>query len=350
MSTKLVDIYDKDTIDELLIDRLGLGETDSDKFNFAQLTYSETVNGVTVEYIEYWILINAHYDYEVERFVKDDITATSFGIQMQAKGSYPGEAELGYTNNTGINVWRCPIWKYNESDTNWAVWMDDSLYNYNDMKNHKYIGAMYNNSSWGSKNGTWRTFGVGTGWNNNLMTDSYGGVTIGGAGFEIDGNGIFPFTRLSSSMFKDENNNIFYLLGILDNAYHPDAYSNWKCDSNEYGAWFYGLKYPQTSGHKDSANAKFVIMYNDMSSIDSSSNGYTIEDMDVSDWETILEISTSSIKGMVNGTLTTLGAGGGQSITVDSSMSDSSTNPVQNKIVKSYIDGLIGDIEEDMLS
>lgn len=37
-------------------------------------------------------------------------------------------------------------------------------------------------------------------------------------------------------------------------------------------------------------------------------------------------------------------SGGGSDITVDSSMSDTSENPVQNKVVKTYIDGMIGDI------
>ena len=32
------------------------------------------------------------------------------------------------------------------------------------------------------------------------------------------------------------------------------------------------------------------------------------------------------------------------SITVDTTMSDTSTNPVQNKVIKAYIDGLIGNV------
>ena len=32
------------------------------------------------------------------------------------------------------------------------------------------------------------------------------------------------------------------------------------------------------------------------------------------------------------------------SITVDTSMSDTSTNPVQNKVIKAYIDGLVGNV------
>ena len=33
------------------------------------------------------------------------------------------------------------------------------------------------------------------------------------------------------------------------------------------------------------------------------------------------------------------------SITVDTTMSDTSTNPVQNKVIKAYIDGLVGNVE-----
>ena len=35
----------------------------------------------------------------------------------------------------------------------------------------------------------------------------------------------------------------------------------------------------------------------------------------------------------------------GGSITVDNKMSDTSENPVQNKVVKVYIDDVVGDIE-----
>lgn len=33
------------------------------------------------------------------------------------------------------------------------------------------------------------------------------------------------------------------------------------------------------------------------------------------------------------------------SITIDAEMSDTSENPVQNKVVKAYVDGLVGNIE-----
>lgn len=38
------------------------------------------------------------------------------------------------------------------------------------------------------------------------------------------------------------------------------------------------------------------------------------------------------------------GGGGGSSVTVDAAMSATSTNPVQNKVVKEYIDAQVGNI------
>ena len=38
-------------------------------------------------------------------------------------------------------------------------------------------------------------------------------------------------------------------------------------------------------------------------------------------------------------------AGEGGSITLDTAMSDTSENAVQNKVIKAYVDGLVGDIE-----
>lgn len=36
---------------------------------------------------------------------------------------------------------------------------------------------------------------------------------------------------------------------------------------------------------------------------------------------------------------------GGGSITIDTEMSDTSENAVQNKVIKQYVDGYVGDIE-----
>ena len=55
-------------------------------------------------------------------------------------------------------------------------------------------------------------------------------------------------------------------------------------------------------------------------------------------------ISGTNIKTINNQSL--LGSGNieisAPSITVDTTMSDTSTNPVQNKVIKTYIDGLVG--------
>lgn len=284
-------------IKETAYERLGLNETDSDKFNFA--TISKTEGGI--DYIEYWLLINAYYDETIERFIKMDGTATSFGIQMQAKGTYPGEGNLGYTNNSGINIWRNP----RKSE----VYKDTTNYDYSDFDNNNHIGAKKRS------NNEWVEFAIGSGWSNNLMTDSYGGVTIGGAGIEIDGNNIFPYSRLTSSKYNDGTNN-YYLLGILENAYHPTT-AEWDCDNNTKQAWFFGFKYPEKTGAKDSENGKFIVMYNDMNHIDPTANGYTIEDMNVNDWHVILEVGKTGTKAIVDGVLTVLGAGGEGGVVVD---------------------------------
>ena len=57
-------------------------------------------------------------------------------------------------------------------------------------------------------------------------------------------------------------------------------------------------------------------------------------------------ISGTNIKTINNQSL--LGSGNIEisvpSITVDTSMSDTSMNPVQNKVIKAYIDGLVGNV------
>lgn len=331
MSSTLMNAYNKETIDSLVINKLGLSKSDIDKFNFAQI--SKTIDGV--DYIDFWILSNAYYDDTNQRFVKMNLHNASFGIQIQASGVYPGEAALGYNDIMGINIWRCPAWL--NSNDEWIVFRDTTTYDYTDVSSHSYIGAKKRS------NNEWVEYAIATGWNNNLMTDSFGGVTIGGAGFEVDGNGIFPYTRLTSSVGYI-NGNKYYLLGLLDNAYHGST-SNWDCDDNKHYSWFCGLiSPPLTNGSsevyltKDLSNAKFVVMYND-----TPENQSDTHDMNTNKWNIILEANATSIKGMVSGTLTTLGAGGGGSGTVDTNMSDSSTNAVQNKVIKAYVDGLIGD-------
>ena len=103
-----------------------------------------------------WILVNADYDYTHDKFVKLDKYSISLGIQLQAKG-----------DNPGYRFWQCPAW-LNSSDE-YIVEFDENNYDYTDMKNNSYIGAEYDNVSWGDLNGTWRTFGISTGWTESDM-------------------------------------------------------------------------------------------------------------------------------------------------------------------------------------
>ena len=129
------------------------------KFNYAIL--KKTLNNITYE--ELWIMSNAYYDYTNSRFVKIDINNTSFGIQIQANGAYPGAVEAG---NTVISVWRNP--------KNSEVTKDTSTYNYADFDNNHYIGAKRRSDN------VWVEFGISSGWNSSLMMDSYGRLTIDG--------------------------------------------------------------------------------------------------------------------------------------------------------------------------
>lgn len=281
--------------------RIGLNQPSSSKFNFATIKKTETAldqSIITDE--EYWILSNAYFDYELNRFIKIDPEHTSFGIQIQANGSYPGEAQLGYADNVGINFWRNP--KKSDVEASFPNWRNDPVNDFYPFMVDNEIGlGLHSDSSY------WREFGVYAGWSNSFMIDSYGGMTIGGAGFEMDGNGIFPFTRLSSSRYYDSaEDKVWYLLGLLDNAYHPTI-GGWSCDDNSTWSWFFGLKTPEKSNLvKDNEETKFVIMYND-----TPYNASNKEELIIADWNTILEVSPSEIKGMVNGTLSTLGTGGG---------------------------------------
>ena len=231
------------------------------KFNYAII--KKTANTLTYE--ELWILSNAYYDYTNSRFVKIDTNNTSFGIQIQANGTYPGEESID-THNTGINIWRNP----RSAD----VVKDTTNYDYTDYDNNKYIGAKRRSDN------AWIEFGISSGWNNSYMIDSYGGMTVGGNGIEVDGSGISPFMRLTNSFYTYNSTN-YYLNGILHNAYHPSG-SSWGCDDNTKDAWFIGLR-------RTSTGSSFVVMKNDMDSIDPSASGYTIHDMNISDWEVIFE-------------------------------------------------------------
>ena len=286
--------------DYVLKSRFGFDQENADKFNFAIIT--KTLNGL--EYQEMWILSNAYYDYETKHFVKIDPMNTSFGVQIQAKGSYPGEAELGYTDNIGINFWRNPNHAKDQSGNYINTFLDRTAFDYTDWEENYHIGAL---QLTGDNAGEWTEFGISAGWSNNFMTDSYGGITVGGAGLEIDGNGVFPYVRLTSSAFQrpkldsngqqqiDDSGNVImedmYLFGLLDNAYHPTLWG-WDCDNNSTYSWFAGFLYPERSHFsKENNEATFVVMYNDTPYDENN-----IHNLDVNRWNTIFEISLNNVK------------------------------------------------------
>ena len=247
-----------------VLDLFGISQDNSDKFNYAIITRD---NG----YIEFWILANAYYDYNVKRFIKIDSNYTSHAIQIQANGTNAGEEPID-GSNTSIGVWRNP----RLSD----VYMDTTHYDYTDFLEKSYIGAKI-------INGDWVEYGISSGWNNTLMLDAYGGMTIGGAGFEIDGNGIFPYTRLTHSI-ATVNNERCSLFGLLDNSYHGGT----GCDDNVTYSWFIGMKASlDNRNYKDNHNASFVIMYNNTPELVEEHK----HELDDSQWNVVFEVDTSGV-------------------------------------------------------
>ena len=245
-----------------VLDIFGISQENSDKFNYAIITRD---NG----YIEFWILANAYYDYSLKRFIKIDMDYTSHAIQIQANGTYAGEEPID-DSNTSIGVWRNPRLK--------DVYMDTSHYDYTDFIEKSYIGAKI-------IGGDWVEYGISSGWNNTLMLDAYGGMTVGGAGFEIDGNGISPYVRLTHSI-ATVNGARCSLFGLLDNSYHGGT----GCDSNATYSWFIGMKAPIDSDNvKDNHNASFVIMYNNTPE---SSSEHTLNS---DSWHIVFEVNTGGI-------------------------------------------------------
>lgn len=195
-----------------------------DFFNIAVI--HETKNGL--DYVEFWLLINARYDHESGRFKRINVDNFSFGWQMQAGGTYPGEE--GYDNlNQGMNLWKANGKKaYGKDDPAREQTGED-------------IGAI-------QPNGKWRTFGIMLGWNNVFMNDSYGGMTIGGAGFEIDGNGMSPFKRVSLGKFSGGSNDPTKKPEDYVFAYNGETWNTqhglWNMDENSVDSYFWGMECP----------------------------------------------------------------------------------------------------------
>lgn len=148
---------------------------------------------------EIWILVNAKYDKKEKKFKRINIDNFSFGWQFQADGTYPGEENFGDYINQGINLWKANGRK--------AYPINSTQYQNTGEDIGEYI------------DGQWVQFGNELGWQNHFMNDSYGGMTIGGSGFEIDGSGSFPYARVSHTCAYSGDNKIQYV-GLLWNFFH----------------------------------------------------------------------------------------------------------------------------------
>lgn len=222
-----------------------------DYFNMAVI--HETKNNL--DYVELWLLINAKYDHKTGRFKRINVDNFSFGWQMQGGGTYPGEENFGDFINQGMNLWKANGKKaYGKDDPNRNLTNED-------------IGAL-------QSDGTWKEFGIMLGWTNVFMNDSYGGMTIGGAGFEIDGNGMYPYCRVSLGKFGGGSNDtnkkpedyVFSYCGMIWNAYH----GLFDSDNKGIDSYFWGMEAPidytpfgkpfnPYSNNAELENAKFVI-------------------------------------------------------------------------------------------
>lgn len=193
-------------------------------YNFAVI---EGVRG-GVPYTEIWLMVNAYYDYDAKRFKRVEVNNFSFGWQWMGGGTYPGEENIGDFVNQGINLWKANgKFAYGEGDPARDQTGED-------------IGA------W--ENGEWREFGIMLGWNNHFMLDAYGGMTIGGAGFEIDGSGTSPFKRVSLGLFSGGSENPSRPVTEYKFAYNGTMWNTqhglWNKDEDQLDGYYYGFETP----------------------------------------------------------------------------------------------------------
>lgn len=299
-------------------------------YNFAVIT---GVRG-GVPYTEVWILINAWYDYDTQRFKRTDPDNFSFGWQMQGGGTYPGEETIGDFINQGVNLWKANGKKaYAEGDPMRDMTGED-------------IGAL-------QEDGSWREYGIMLGWNNHFMLDAYGGMTIGGAGFEIDGSGTSPFKRVSIGKFSGGSSTpgrpvtdyMFAYNGTCWNTQH----GLWNKDEDQLAGYYYGLQ-------------SAINFYDQGEAINPGSNRATMEDAkfvikrlggyvrpQVENWQDMLEVTAEGelkitsweTVGTVSGDINPAGA-----TTVLIPFPDSSWD--KNNMVISYLNGTTA-YYEDML-
>ncbi|MDK8179735.1 hypothetical protein [Paenibacillus sp. UMB4589-SE434] len=213
------------TVDRSLSMRESGDLSEQSKYHFAVLT---GIRG-GVEYTELWILVNAWYDYTTQRFKRFNVNNFSFGWQFQGGGTYPGEELIGDSMNQGISLWKANGKKaYAEGDP-----MRDQT--------GLDIGAP-------DEQGGWREFGITLGWNNVFMCDSYGGMTIGGSGLEIDGSGISPFKRVSLGKFSGGSVNPDRAYKDYGYAYNGTMWNTqhgmWNMDENKYNSYYWGMVSP----------------------------------------------------------------------------------------------------------
>ncbi|MCR8844049.1 hypothetical protein NQ117_10165 [Paenibacillus sp. SC116] len=209
-----------------IVSRLDSGVILNDRY-FNEATIHMNRNGVDV--IEYWLLINARYDSETKRFKRIDVDNFSFGWQMQAGGTYPGEENIGDFINQGMNLWKANGRK--------AYAVGDPMRE----QTGEDIGAL-------QPDGTWKEYGIMLGWVNHFMCDAYGGMTIGGSGFEIDGSGTYPFCRVSLGKFvggssvpnRPVQEYVFSYNGTCWNTQH----GIWNKDVDSDSGFFFGMQAP----------------------------------------------------------------------------------------------------------
>lgn len=77
-------------------------------------------------------------------------------------------------------------------------------------------------------------------------------------------------------------------------------------------------------------------------------DGSYTEKLKILDDDYSLTTTSKSVVGAINELNSKMG--GGSSVTTDTAMSDTSENPVQNKVIKAYIDGLVGNVATQLSS
>lgn len=194
------------TTDNVKFNQIDIGDTGM--FKLLSLTVDRTTGGSTVTDKEMWILANAYYNSGDGYFYRVDNTATAFGLQIQGKGTIPGEEAIS-TVNQGYVIWRCTPNTGTPTDK---------------------IGALVGS--------TWTTFGVYYGWELGFLFDSFRNLVIGGFGIEIDGSGTFPFGRIIHELTSGTGWGQTFT-GILTNLY---AQINGGQDDPTKPSWFAGIE------------------------------------------------------------------------------------------------------------